>query len=327
MRCRAASVAPAEEPDIGAIAARIERYPALVESRSRVIELARSCAPHADLVRAVEDDPALTLAVLRFANAQRLRRGTVAAVTDALREMPAATLRAIAEATPAANRLEPDPLWGDVPDRLRIHAIDSSRIVLRLAALVEGDKLAPLGPDAVDELVTAAIVHDIGQLATDCDAAALEHAHLGAALAREWCFPERLAGLVERHHDAEDGPAALLRLADMLAYYSQGRPVDVVTIASLADHLGIERPTLSRLLYELPHALDATRRAIEPVPLSERELEVLTSLAHGFVPKEIAHRLGLAESTVRNHLHRIYMRVGAADRAQAVLIAREKGWI
>jgi DNA-binding NarL/FixJ family response regulator len=45
------------------------------------------------------------------------------------------------------------------------------------------------------------------------------------------------------------------------------------------------------------------------------------------VYKEIADDLSLSSSTVRTHLHNVYRKLGAIDRAQAVLIAREKGWI
>ena len=35
----------------------------------------------------------------------------------------------------------------------------------------------------------------------------------------------------------------------------------------------------------------------------------------------------LSASTVRSHLHNVYRKLGAIDRAQAVLIARDRGWI
>ena len=41
----------------------------------------------------------------------------------------------------------------------------------------------------------------------------------------------------------------------------------------------------------------------------------------------IASELGLSTSTVRTHLHNVYGKLGAMDRAQAVLIATERGWI
>jgi len=54
---------------------------------------------------------------------------------------------------------------------------------------------------------------------------------------------------------------------------------------------------------------------------------VLRRLARGMVYKQIASELGLSPSTVRSHLHNVYSKVGARDRAQAVLIATERGWI
>ena len=37
--------------------------------------------------------------------------------------------------------------------------------------------------------------------------------------------------------------------------------------------------------------------------------------------------LNIAVSTVRSHLHKTYKKIGAADRAQAVLMATERGWL
>jgi DNA-binding NarL/FixJ family response regulator len=61
--------------------------------------------------------------------------------------------------------------------------------------------------------------------------------------------------------------------------------------------------------------------------LSGRELDALRGLAQGKVYKEIADDLSLSASTVRTHLHNVYRKLGAIDRAQAVLIARDRGWI
>ena len=57
------------------------------------------------------------------------------------------------------------------------------------------------------------------------------------------------------------------------------------------------------------------------------ELEVLRRLAEGKVYKQIALELELSTSTVRTHLHNVYGKLGAVDRAQAVLIASERGWL
>ena len=69
------------------------------------------------------------------------------------------------------------------------------------------------------------------------------------------------------------------------------------------------------------------RKLEDPCPLSGRELRVLQHLSEGSVYKEIALELGLSASTVRSHLNKIYLKLGARDRAQAVLTASRRGWL
>lgn len=58
-------------------------------------------------------------------------------------------------------------------------------------------------------------------------------------------------------------------------------------------------------------------------PLSERELEVLTLLASGRTNAEISRDLFVAVGTVKSHVNNIYRKLGAANRAEAVALARE----
>ncbi|MEP4958302.1 MAG: response regulator transcription factor [Roseobacter sp.] len=59
--------------------------------------------------------------------------------------------------------------------------------------------------------------------------------------------------------------------------------------------------------------------------LSPRELQVLKGLTEGKSNKEIARDLDLQEPTVKLHVKTLYRKVGAANRTQAALIAREAG--
>ncbi len=59
--------------------------------------------------------------------------------------------------------------------------------------------------------------------------------------------------------------------------------------------------------------------------LSEREREVLQLLAEGLTNREIAERLFLAEGTVKNYVTTILGKIGARDRTQVALRARELG--
>ena len=70
-------------------------------------------------------------------------------------------------------------------------------------------------------------------------------------------------------------------------------------------------------------------REVESNPLAEklsqRELQVLKGLTEGKSNKEIARDLDLQEPTVKLHVKTLYRKVGAANRTQAALIAREAG--
>ncbi len=113
----------------------------------------------------------------------------------------------------------------------------------------------------------------------------------------------------------------------MLAHYEQGATVSPGEMLHSARVLGLGPDELRRVMYELPSTTGQRQRHVDPSPLSGRELGVLQRLAEGKVYKQIAHELTLSTSTVRTHLHNIYGKLGAVDRAQAVLIATERGWL
>jgi DNA-binding NarL/FixJ family response regulator len=71
--------------------------------------------------------------------------------------------------------------------------------------------------------------------------------------------------------------------------------------------------------------LVADHAASGGAPLSEREREVLALVASGLSNKQIARRLGIVEATVKTHLTNIFTRIGATDRTQAAIWAREHG--
>lgn len=68
-------------------------------------------------------------------------------------------------------------------------------------------------------------------------------------------------------------------------------------------------------------------RARGALGISEREFEVLELLAAGRSNKEIATRLQISPNTVKTHVARVFGKLGARRRTEAILRARELGML
>lgn len=72
-------------------------------------------------------------------------------------------------------------------------------------------------------------------------------------------------------------------------------------------------------------------RAVEDAdpapPLTEREMQVLTGMSRGRSNSEIGKELFLSEDTVKTHARRLFRKLGAADRAQAVALGFRRGLV
>ena len=76
----------------------------------------------------------------------------------------------------------------------------------------------------------------------------------------------------------------------------------------------------------MPH--EVAQRLSEYFPqvaLTPREVEVLGFVARGLANKEIAHKLGTANGTIKMHVQNILEKLGASDRTHAVTLAIERG--
>ncbi|NUP00017.1 MAG: response regulator transcription factor [Nonomuraea sp.] len=105
-------------------------------------------------------------------------------------------------------------------------------------------------------------------------------------------------------------------------------PGDLVNAIRLV-HAGdavVSPSTLRRLLDRF-----AAQLPVDELPtaseLTPREREVLLMVGRGLSNMEIAHRLEVAEATVKTHLGRVLAKLGLRDRAQVVVYAYEAGLI
>ncbi|MGH2369649.1 MAG: helix-turn-helix domain-containing protein, partial [Chloroflexota bacterium] len=64
-----------------------------------------------------------------------------------------------------------------------------------------------------------------------------------------------------------------------------------------------------------------------PCPLSDREMEILASVAEGCSNKEIGQRCGISDQTVKNHLTTVLRKLQVTDRTEAVVIALRNRWL
>jgi HD-like signal output (HDOD) protein/DNA-binding CsgD family transcriptional regulator len=323
----------------------LETFPALSASRDQLLSvIGKDHTATAEVVSAVESDVALIIAVLRLANHRQNGNGSVDTVLSAVQALSPETVEAIADRVRTFDFFERAGGWEAVPERFRQHALATQRIADRLAATV--------AYESRDRLSITSLLHDVGKLVllhaypgypekADLTARTpeerlhqerrelgVDHALVGGVLIRRWGLPKSVATAIEHHHDRDfGGDAAFIRLADMLAHHEQGARVSPSELLGSARAVGLKPDELRRVMYELPSATAQRQRTVDPCPLSRREHGVLRLLAEGKVYKQIGQELNLSTSTVRSHLHNTYGKLGALDRAQAVLIATERGWL
>jgi DNA-binding NarL/FixJ family response regulator len=95
-------------------------------------------------------------------------------------------------------------------------------------------------------------------------------------------------------------------------------------IRAVASGEAIFSPSIAR---RLVHFFSTPFRHTDPVfpELTEREREILDLIARGVSNPEITQQLQLSPHTVRNHISNIFSKLQVADRAEAIIRAREAG--
>ncbi|MFC4058099.1 response regulator [Planomonospora corallina] len=124
--------------------------------------------------------------------------------------------------------------------------------------------------------------------------------------------------------DDDDAVFAAMR-AGARGYVLKGaRKAELVrSVQAAAEGEAIFSPAIAARMA----AYFAERERAEPAlpELTPREREILALVAEHLTNPQIAARLGLSQKTVRNHVSAVFAKLQVADRAQAIMRAREAG--
>src|SRR3954447_13613889 len=133
------------------------------------------------------------------------------------------------------------------------------------------------------------------------------NSHLGIVVLTMYAGDEHLFGALE---------------AGASAFVPKDAPAEDVVAAA-------RHAAASPQAFTAANLADAMKRRMEPTgpQLSPREKEVLMLLADGLGVAQISKRLYISESTTKTHISKLYEKLGAANRAQALMSALRLGLI
>ena len=235
-----------------------------------------------------------------------------------------------------------------------------SRGVARLAAGAAREAGLPEGEATT--LRRAGLLHDLGRSGvpntiwdkpgplTDADRerVRLHPYYTERMLARPEALA-RLGAIAACHHERLDGSgyhrslpgsalspvARILAAADAYQAMTQARPYrEALGADEAASELRgevragrIDADAAQDVLTAAGHSRAGARERARPAGLTARELEVLLLVARGASSRDVAQQLVIAEKTARNHIERIYVKLGVSTRAEASLYAMRHGLV
>ncbi len=131
--------------------------------------------------------------------------------------------------------------------------------------------------------------------------------------------------LVHTIHDARDSLFAAIH-AGAVGYVLKGESLDTLT-SGILDAVEGRAPISPAVARYFVEAFRAEVPAGDVKPLTDREIELLRALADGLTYADVAERMGISRHTVHTHAKKIYDKLHARGRTQAVRTAKLSGML
>ena len=172
----------------------------------------------------------------------------------------------------------------------------------------------------------------VGEAATGPEALAAVRAHRPDVAVLDLQMPG-LDGIEVAQRLTDDGAAPAVVIVT-----SHGRPGHLKRALSAGVRGFLPKTVSARVLADVVRQVAGGGRYVDPElaaeaiaagdsPLTPREADVLELAAAGAPVEEIAQRAHLSPGTARNYLSAAVMKLGVANRHEAVVVARRHGWI
>ena len=225
-----------------------------------------------------------------------------------------------------------------------------SHLVL-LGGYVRGWMKGDLPPERVEELNAAIKLIEVGWGRDDpsyrqmfssqfLPGATLEQLRSLSELQRISCSAENAARLVRSYLEIDATESAprvrcptlvVHARGDVRVPLNEGRklasliPGARLVVLESPNHILLSHEPAFRQFFEELAAFLPVSGGARLEALTGRENEVLERIARGLDNAKIAAQLGMSEKTVRNHVTRIFDKLGVESRPQAIVLARERG--
>ena len=138
-------------------------------------------------------------------------------------------------------------------------------------------------------------------------------------------FPEVRVLMLTSFADEDVVMSSIMAGAAGFVTKNVGRAELLKAIRAVARGESLLDPTVTKKVLERLVSLTQKDREREVEQLSEREREVLALVAQGYTNREIAEQLVLSEHTARNHISRIFEKLGLSRRSEAAAYAARMG--